>query len=342
MVNNREFNIFITGTSGLIGSHVLYEILHSICTKKYEAKIYILLRSKKDASIQDRLQFIFNKNAVPDYLKNYPKSELLEKIHVIEGDLRDDHLSHRLQQIIPRDKKLYILHLAAVTNLFSNKIARAEVYQNNYVATNKLLKAVQNYNIKFIFVSTIFSCGIKSGLLRDQYSDTINGTFRNPYESYKNKIEHDIKQYCTQNKIPFQIIRPSLVCGRLIDSPKYYTTKFDVFYAFTKFFYRLVKKGVNDSVRITVNLDSHLNIVPVDFVAKAIEKAFLNDEIIELNPVDRKGEENVWFVPALLNHVGFHSFRFVRNKPRNLNMYEKVYYKTVGAVFTKYMCAPKV
>ena len=137
MDSSKEFNIFITGTSGLIGSHVLYEVLNSIHNQKYKAKIFILLRSKKNIPIQKRLQFMFNQNFIPEFLRKYQTSELLKKINIIEGDLRDKDLSYKLKQIIPNDKKLYILHIAAVTNLFSNKNAKLEVYQNNYLATKK-------------------------------------------------------------------------------------------------------------------------------------------------------------------------------------------------------------
>ena len=39
--------------------------------------------------------------------------------------------------------------------------------------------------------------------------------------------------------IEWQILRPGIVSGRLMDSPLYFTSKFDVFYGWAKFFYNL-------------------------------------------------------------------------------------------------------
>ena len=55
--------------------------------------------------------------------------------------------------------------------------------------------------------------------------------------------------------------------------PFYETPKFDVFYAWAIFLDKYAKKA-KEKFRIWIDKESGLNIVPVDFVAKAILLAF--------------------------------------------------------------------
>jgi len=47
--------VLLTGVTGNIGSHVLFELLSDLYSKKEEASIYVLIRKQKDTSAAQRL-----------------------------------------------------------------------------------------------------------------------------------------------------------------------------------------------------------------------------------------------------------------------------------------------
>ncbi|QWU13741.1 Male sterility protein [Paenibacillus sophorae] len=178
---------------------------------------------------------------------------------------------------VERKDKLFIIHSAGSVNLYNNSAAEKEVHDNNWRGTRNLLISSEAFDSKFNFISTAFSCGIVEGVVGNDFTIYEQPHFRNPYESCKNQTEKFIEHYCLSRKKEYQILRPSVVCGRLIDSPLYYISKFDVFYGWTKFFWNLKKQGIAESVRVRISADSKINVVPVDFVAKTVMNVFQQD-----------------------------------------------------------------
>jgi hypothetical protein len=85
---------------------------------------------------------------------------------------------------------------------------------------------------------------------------------------------------------------------------------------------------------------SGLNIVPVDYAAKAIVRAS-KTEIKELNIVSRRSVPNMYTVPEMLRQVGYTNFQFQETMPDDLNAVEKLYYRTVGAQLSNYLSTPE-
>lgn len=330
-------NILITGVTGFIGRHVLYEFINNILQFNYSGKIYLLIRGNNKINSFERLKGILDDEYIPDYLKKYSLDDLLSRVQIIEGSLGDDKLCNKIENLISNEKKLYVIHCAGSVNLLNNENAESEVVNNNFNGTQKLLRALNKYTYKFIFISTAFSCGIVDGLIENDYSCYYGKSdFRNPYEQYKNTIEKILIDYCSSRSIEYQILRPSVVVGKLIDSPLYYTSKFDVIYGWTKFFWRIKDSVGEDIIRIQMDDNSKLNIVPVDYVAKVIKSVFDSD-IKFLNIVYPHSIVNRYMFSQMLKAIDFDKYVFVDNLPTNLNKYEKFYYRSIHKIYSPYL-----
>ncbi|MCE9500247.1 MAG: SDR family oxidoreductase, partial [Leptospira sp.] len=229
------------------------------------------------------------------------------------------------------------------TNLSNNDAAYKELHKLNYEATVNLLKCCLPFTKKFIFISTAFSVGHREGLIENNYnSKYTKRENRNPYEALKWKAEHEIMKICEENGIVWQILRPGIICGRLIDAPLYFTPTFNVFYAAGKFFHFVsnnLQKELN--LRVAINKETGLNIIPSDYVAKAIVRAFQNDDVKELNIVHSKSTPLIFFLKHMAHQLGFNGVQFVDKKPADMNTLEKLFYRTVGAQFDGYINTPK-
>ncbi len=128
--------ILITGTSGLVGSHVLLDVL-----QKTDTKVHALKRK--------------NSNLKP--LKNlfdwHGKLELLEQVNWIEFDLRDDQLPPTLPDSIDE-----LIHTAAIVSF--NPDDNGIMEEVNVKATELLINYARQVGVKkFGFVSSIAALG---------------------------------------------------------------------------------------------------------------------------------------------------------------------------------------
>ena len=192
---------------------------------------------------------------------------------------------------------------------------------------------------RFLYISTAYSFGIQDKKVNDAIANYTVNSFRNPYEQSKYESESYVKETCKAKNINAQILRPSIICGRLINKPFYETPKYDVFYAWPMFLAKYAKNSI-ENFRIWIDKKSGLNIVPVDFVSKAILYAFLNPDIKELNIVNPKQILHKEYVGDVLESFHINSYEYVTEKPENLSSFEQLYYKSIGGLFEKYVSIP--
>ncbi|EFM12369.1 Male sterility domain protein [Paenibacillus curdlanolyticus YK9] len=329
-------NILITGVTGLIGRHLLYEYIHYFLQHQWQGNLYVLMRSKKSASASERLEHILRHEFAPNYFKVYPYDRVRQKIKIIEGSIEDKDLIGKMKSVIPFNEKVYVIHCAGSVNLLNTEQAEKEVQHNNVMGTQNLLHAALDFNSKFIFISTAFSCGIVNGTIGNDYSQFNKNTFRNPYEQSKLAIERMVEQECLKKEREYQILRPSAVCGRMIDPPLYYTSKIDVMYGWTKFFWNMKKQEASDHIRIHMAEHTVLNVVPVDFVAKSIVRLF-SQNIPYVNLTYPKSLSNRGLYGQMLQSIGFSNYSFVDVLPDHLNKGERLYYRLIDKVYSPYL-----
>ncbi len=322
---NEKNNFILTGATGVLGSHIFYELLYKIGKDNYEGEIVLLVRTRNNRSAIERARDLLVSDLIPDYLKETELDRLFTKhVTIIDADLTD--LTNLKLAFSGNTKKYKLIHCAASVNLSNSNSAFDEIKSTNYQGTIDLVNTLLPNLIKVSYIGTSLS-----------YRETEDITpFRNHYERFKADTETIIEELCESNGIFFQTLRPSIICGRLIDSPNYVICKFLVFYLFGAFFYRTKIGHGEIKTRIMINPDSGLNIIPVDYAAKAIVRA-LDTDLKELNIVSSKYLPNTFTIPTLLNEIGWHNFELVHQMPQDLNTIEKLYYRTVGPQLTSYL-----
>ncbi|MBP2000232.1 amino acid adenylation domain-containing protein/thioester reductase-like protein [Paenibacillus shirakamiensis] len=137
--------ILLTGATGYLGSHLLYELLH----QSTEATIYCLVRPSEEQQPFDRLVQV---------MKGYFGEEIAERMQrrvlAIEGDLEKDNLGlSMLNRIIVDEQIDSIIHCGAEVKHFGD----AEYFTRvNVDSTNRLLDmARRKPQIRFHFISTL-------------------------------------------------------------------------------------------------------------------------------------------------------------------------------------------
>lgn len=326
-------NCLLTGGTGIVGSHIIFEWLKKAIIDKTVNHLYVVIRATS-SDAQQRLQSILSNESRPDFLSSFTIDECLSKITVISGDL-----SSIEYQILKQHNFDTVIHCAGSTNLLNTKESQHQVYDQNFLVTQHLLNELPKTVKRFIYISTAYSFGIQDTKVEDYINNHQVEKFRNPYEKSKYETEQYVKKACLLKNIDVQILRPSIICGRLLEKPFFETPKFDVFYSWPIFLNKYAKKA-KDNFRIWVDKKSGLNIVPVDFVAKIILHAYLNPDIKELNIVNPKQILHYNYVGKVLQSFNIKNFEYVNEKPSNLNTFEELYYKSLGQLFEKYVSIP--
>jgi nucleoside-diphosphate-sugar epimerase len=275
----------------------------------------------------------------PEYLKPYAHARLLEAVACIEGSLNDEDLPLKWAGQIDPGERLTVIHSAGSVDLFQGEAVEKKVYRTNYLGTFNLLHSLNRYALKFCFVSTAFSSGLREGLIGNSFLNLKREPFRNPYERIKARVENDLDDYCRHRNLPLQILRPSIVCGRLMDPELFYTSKYDVVYGWAKYFWHLAKVQPSGSVRILARPGGGINVVPVDYVAKAILRASGQD-LREVNIVHSRCLPHPFSIGTIMQAVGFPNFELVSSLPAGQNKLEKHYYRIVNQAFGPYMTCP--
>jgi nucleoside-diphosphate-sugar epimerase len=326
-------NFILTGATGVLGSNIFYELLEKIALNHYQGQVVLLLRSKPDKTIQDRFQELLNPALIPNYLQAFDLKRLCDyHVVIFEMDLKKNI---DLGDFFKLSKEKYILiHCAASVNLGNHESVFEEIKHTNYLGTLNLIQRLLPYIDKVSYISTAFAYRPPSA-----YGEIEGSNYRNHYEKFKAQVENEIVQICEGYGLQWQILRPSIICGRLIDYPKYVIARFLVFYMFGSFFYRAQKAYGDVHVRILINPTSGLNLIPVDFAAKAIVRA-VSTPIQSLNIVDKHYLPNTFAIPTLLGEIGYRNFELVDVMPDNQNVVEKLYYRTVGPQLSEYLLAP--
>jgi nucleoside-diphosphate-sugar epimerase len=317
-------NCLLTGGGGIVGSHIIFEWLQKAIVEKTVQHLFVVIRDN-EKSAQQRLIAILQDASRPAFLNEFSLDACLEKITVISRDLstikKDSLEAHAFDTVI---------HCAGSTSL---------LHTLDYLVTKQLLEQLPEAVTRFIYISTAYSFGIQDKKVTDAIENYTVTEFRNPYEQSKYESELYVKETCKSKNIASQILRPSIICGRLIDAPFYETPKFDVFYSWAMFLDKYANKS-KEKFRIWIDKESGLNIVPVDFVSKAILYAFLNPTITELNIVNPKQILHTNYVGDVLESFQVNSYEYVSERPKNLNAFEQLYYKSIGNLFEKYISIP--
>jgi nucleoside-diphosphate-sugar epimerase len=226
--------------------------------------------------------------------------------------------------------------------LSTDEDQKQKIFDENAHITKAIFNTFHPFIKKFIYISTAFSSGVRTGLIDNDFHNLdFDPEHRNAYEDAKFHSENFVIQQCKTLDLPYQILRPSVIGGKMLGTESnYFISKFMVFYLLAKFFHFIVqRKNEQQNVRFVINKATGLNIIPVDYVAKVIVNVFQRDDIQQLNIVNNKSFNIVKGLELILEEVGYNNFSFVPFAIdfKYKNSIEKMYYESIGKHLEPYL-----
>ncbi|GAB4188079.1 MAG: SDR family oxidoreductase [Wenzhouxiangellaceae bacterium] len=232
---------FVTGSTGFIGRNLIDQLV------KREGTIYVLVR----ASSHDKLEQL---------KERWPGHE--ERIVAIEGDLAEPMLGiSEADREKLRGEVRHFFHLAAIYDLGASAEKQEKV---NIQGTRNAVKLAEDIEAGcFHHTSSIAAAGFYQGIFREDMFEEAEG-LENPYFRTKHESEGVVRREC---QVPWRVYRPGIVVGHSqsgeidkIDGPYY--------------FFKLIQKmrKLLPPWMPTIGIEgSRINLVPVDFVARAMD-----------------------------------------------------------------------
>ena len=322
-------NIILTGATGTLGSRVLFSLLE----QKFEQidTIYLPVRAKAAKLPEGRIQNMLSSENAPEFIQKN-RAAIQDKITVIDAKMILDPNS-----FLKVDNLDYFIHSAGYVNLSTHPNAKQEVFRENFDFTKDIFETYAERSNKFVYISTAFSFGDIGGVLKNNYVENATGNYRNHYEASKHASEKFLLEQAKAKNISVQILRPSVLGGNIEDAPNFFISKYMVFYLFAKFFNNNTS---NDSIRISTNTLTGLNIIPTDYAANVIVKVIETD-IEQLNIVHAQETNMMKGISKILDAVGFTNFTFTQEQVSTATGFasslEAYYYETIGVHLHPYM-----
>lgn len=239
-------NLFITGTTGFVGG----ELLVKIAKRDDLKKIYCLVRAKSYEDGMARLRKVF---ALHD--DHFPEGKIFPVVH----DLLDENLPNSLATIKELNDIDMVIHSAANTSfsrIFDTMIEKVNLTGlRNILTWAATLKRLQ----LFTYVGTATICGknVINTIIHEDSSPDINSKHVVKYTWSKMMGEMMLKEFIPEEKL--LVVRPSIIMGD--STHKVPRSNVILWTVATSNFMRL----------FPINPDVKLDIIPVDYAAKAIE-----------------------------------------------------------------------
>ncbi len=233
---------FVTGATGFIGRHLVEQLL-----AKRDGDIFVLVREGS----QDKLEALRT--------SRWGNSD---RIKPVAGDLAEDKLGVEQAWIDEQKGKIgHFFHLAAIYDMTASDEANEKLNNGgtrNAVGLANALEAGTLHHTSSIAVS-----GLYDGLFRE---DMFDEGQKLPSAYHRTKFESE-KIARTDSKVPWRVYRPAVVVGH---SETGEMDKIDGPYYFFKAIQKL-RHWLPAWVPLIGPELGFTNIVPVDFVAKAMD-----------------------------------------------------------------------
>jgi len=237
-------NYFVTGATGFIGRHLVEELL-----KRDDAKIYALVREGSRGRLDD-----LGKRLGAD-----------DRLQPVPGDLSKENLG-----IDSFDEKIdHFFHLAAIYDMAADEDS---MMRSNVEGTRHVVEFANAIEVgRFHHTSSIAVAGGFEGLFRE---DMFDEGQKLPHAYHRTKFESE-KVARDKVKAPLRVYRPAIVVGH---SETGVMDKIDGPYYLFKVIQKL-RHALPEWFPLAGPEGGKLNVVPVDFVARAMDHiAHMDDD----------------------------------------------------------------
>jgi NAD(P)-dependent dehydrogenase (short-subunit alcohol dehydrogenase family) len=240
---------FVTGATGFIGRNLVEQLLER------EGTIYVLVREGS----KGRLEELRNRWDVDD-----------KRVVAVVGDLSEKRLGvskadrDRLQRVD------HVFHLAAIYDM----TADAELQRvANVEGTRHMVELAETVKAGHVhMVSSIAAAGLYQGTWTEDMFEEAQELDTHPYFLTKHESEAVVREECSR---PWRVYRPGIVVGH---SETGEMDKVDGPYYFFKLI-RRIRNVVPQWMPMPGLEGREINIVPVDFVARAIDHIAHQDDL---------------------------------------------------------------
>jgi NAD(P)-dependent dehydrogenase (short-subunit alcohol dehydrogenase family) len=232
---------FVTGGTGFIGRNLIERLLER------DGTIYVLVREGS----RGRLEELRSRWGADE-----------GRIVPVIGDLSQEHLGCGDQIEELKGKVDHFFHLAAIYDMTADAESQRVA---NVEGTREAVKLAEALDAKrFHMVSSIAAAGLYKGTFTEDMFEEAEKVDNHPYFQTKHESEAVVRE---ESRVPWRVYRPGIVVGHSetgemdkIDGPYY--------------FFKLLQRARNAMPQWFpgVGIEGRrINIVPVDFVAKAMD-----------------------------------------------------------------------
>jgi nucleoside-diphosphate-sugar epimerase/alpha-beta hydrolase superfamily lysophospholipase len=277
-------NVFVTGATGFIGSHIVHEFLD-----RTKVEIYCMVRGGSQSNLMDRLlASLQDAVRVRGKYSEIP-AEWPRRLHVVPGDLSEPDLG-----MSAADRKM--LRSAMVRELWHSgstlmyeESDREAIERSNLGGTSALLSLAADIGVRiFNYVSTAYVAGKRNGPIEETLAVNCDDptAFNNVYEQSKARAEHMVAKFAPAHGFHYRIFRPSIIIG---DSTTFRVNSDMGFYGLLRRLHLFKLRNdrsmpgylAEKKLKVFGDVDIPINLLPIDhFIAQVFE-------IVELSPVDR-------------------------------------------------------
>lgn len=202
--------IALTGATGFLGSHLMAALLEQ------GHRVIVLGRSSGEATLNQRMYSL---------LKWFGIEGLADQLEMVEIDFSKERLGLELPVYNTLCTMVdQIIHCASDTSFSEHR--RQQVFESNVFSLKHILNFANDTRVEYFhYISTAYACGQGGPICKEQISPTNH--FLNVYEESKAQAEKTIASFCNQHRLPYTLIRPTIVYG---DSRTGRSLKFNALY----------------------------------------------------------------------------------------------------------------